>query len=319
MIKVGDVCGKLTVIADTGRTHPTKGRILLCKCECLVEKEKYAKDLNGSVKSCGCSRYANRSNKSRSSEYAAWQNMKKRCLNINSKDYLTCIDPLWLHSFDAFLNDVGVRSENKTYLCRKNLSLGFQPGNVIWCSNEHGIDLKNGELFCSKCKSVKECNKFYSSSITKFGYDYICKQCKDEYNKSKSKTPEFKKRRAEDTRKSRRKLLDNNPQKMMLYGAQQRARKKGIECTISENDIIILEYCPVLNIPLIRAKNKRLSDNSPTLDRIDISKGYIPGNVCVISWKANRIKSNASADELKMVADYAAGRAVSDAPEEKTK
>jgi hypothetical protein len=37
---------------------------------------------------------------------------------------------------------------------------------------------------------------------------------------------------------------------------------------------------------------------SPSLDRIDNNKGYIKGNVEVISWKANIMKSNASPEEL---------------------
>jgi hypothetical protein len=41
---------------------------------------------------------------------------------------------------------------------------------------------------------------------------------------------------------------------------------------------------------------------SPTLDRIDNSKGYIVGNVWVISMRANRLKSDATVDELMMLA-----------------
>lgn len=41
------------------------------------------------------------------------------------------------------------------------------------------------------------------------------------------------------------------------------------------------------------------SDASPTLDRIHPDIGYVPGNVMVISAKANRMKNNASLEELK--------------------
>ena len=43
---------------------------------------------------------------------------------------------------------------------------------------------------------------------------------------------------------------------------------------------------------------------SPTLDRIVPSLGYVPGNVVVISHKANSIKSNATAAEIRAVADW---------------
>jgi hypothetical protein len=43
-------------------------------------------------------------------------------------------------------------------------------------------------------------------------------------------------------------------------------------------------------------------DNLPTLDRVDPVCGYVPGNVWVISWRANRLKQDASLDELRMLA-----------------
>jgi hypothetical protein len=46
--------------------------------------------------------------------------------------------------------------------------------------------------------------------------------------------------------------------------------------------------------------------NAPSLDRWDNSKGYIPGNVFVISWRANWLKHDGSVEELRRVAEYAA-------------
>lgn len=46
--------------------------------------------------------------------------------------------------------------------------------------------------------------------------------------------------------------------------------------------------------------------NAASLDRIDNSKGYVRGNVMVISLRANAIKNNATAEELTAVAAYAA-------------
>jgi hypothetical protein len=44
--------------------------------------------------------------------------------------------------------------------------------------------------------------------------------------------------------------------------------------------------------------------NSPNLDRLDPAKGYVPGNVAVISQKANRIKTDACSSEIRRVADW---------------
>jgi hypothetical protein len=69
------------------------------------------------------------------------------------------------------------------------------------------------------------------------------------------------------------------------------------------SDVVIPSRCPVLGIAM-RPGAGRLCDTSPTLDRIDNTKGYVPGNVMVISYKANRIKSNATPEELRLVADF---------------
>lgn len=89
--------------------------------------------------------------------------------------------------------------------------------------------------------------------------------------------------------------------------AKYRASKKGLEFTITQADIHIPDTCPVLGIPLSTSTSGR-QPNSPSLDRIDNSKGYTPSNIQVISWRANRIKADASADELRRVLAYMEGR-----------
>lgn len=96
---------------------------------------------------------------------------------------------------------------------------------------------------------------------------------------------------------------DRLPQ-IMLDRARLRARKKGIECSIKISDIVIPEYCPVLGIKMKRNYGGISSANSPSLDRIDPNKGYTKDNVAVISMKANRIKANATADEILKVYEW---------------
>ena len=93
------------------------------------------------------------------------------------------------------------------------------------------------------------------------------------------------------------------PEKLMLKSARKRAKNKGLDFDLEITDIIIPDNCPVLSIPLFKGKGSA-SDNSPALDRIVPSKGYIKGNVAVISTRANRIKSNATYSEIQMVADW---------------
>lgn len=94
-----------------------------------------------------------------------------------------------------------------------------------------------------------------------------------------------------------------NPITRMLKSARRRARDKGLEFNITDKDISVPEYCPVLGIKL-EVGLGRQHDGSPTLDRIDSTKGYVKGNVEVISNKANRIKNNATLNELLSVVNY---------------
>ncbi len=90
---------------------------------------------------------------------------------------------------------------------------------------------------------------------------------------------------------------------------KKRATKKGKwEFTLSIEDIPeIPEYCPILGIKIEASKVSGPLDSSPSLDRIDTTKGYIPGNVQIISNRANRIKADATAEELEKVYLYVRG------------
>ena len=106
----------------------------------------------------------------------------------------------------------------------------------------------------------------------------------------------------------------------MLTSARARAIKKGLIFDIDHNYIrsIIPSHCPILGIPLEwsvqRGNGPRSLPNSPSLDRIDPSKGYVKGNVWIISNRANSIKNDASHEELKLVTE-AVGRAIVDSLE----
>lgn len=96
-----------------------------------------------------------------------------------------------------------------------------------------------------------------------------------------------------------------DPVRKLLHLAKARAKKTGMEFTLVYADIVIPKRCPVLGMPLVPGGGGRgFKDNSPTLDRIDNSKGYIPKNVIVVSWRANRVKCDATPEELRKLADF---------------
>lgn len=94
-----------------------------------------------------------------------------------------------------------------------------------------------------------------------------------------------------------------NRTKYMLRSAKFSAKKRGLEFNLTIEDIIIPDRCPVFGMPLEWLDGKR-HDGSPSMDRIDSSLGYVKGNVQIISWRANRIKADATAAELECVAAW---------------
>ena len=97
------------------------------------------------------------------------------------------------------------------------------------------------------------------------------------------------------------------PRYEMWRCAKERARKRGIPFDIELEDVVIPDVCPALGTLLVVNGGGAPGDDSPSLDRIVPAKGYVKGNVQVISQKANRIKSDASASEVMQVARFMEG------------
>ena len=113
-----------------------------------------------------------------------------------------------------------------------------------------------------------------------------------------------------DYNERRRELHRREPRIRMFQGLKRRAKRKGFECNLkSYKDLPkVPKFCPILGIPLIigRLKDGKGggTDNSPTSDRIDNDKGYIKGNLQIISRKANQMKSNGNFKDIEMLYKY---------------
>lgn len=103
------------------------------------------------------------------------------------------------------------------------------------------------------------------------------------------------------------------PIRQMLTSARHRAKTCGWEFDLTEADITVPALCPVFGIPIAFAHGigaqRMIRDHSPSLDRIDNTKGYVRGNVVVVSGRANRLKSDSTADELRALARFYCGGA----------
>ncbi|MCA3173546.1 MAG: hypothetical protein ING25_10930 [Burkholderiales bacterium] len=108
-------------------------------------------------------------------------------------------------------------------------------------------------------------------------------------------------RKREQQRAAYYRRKEDAPAKVLLSTARKRARERNQEFNIELTDVVVPATCPLLGIPLAPGVGK-IQPGSPSLDRIDSSKGYVKGNVWVISHKANIMKSDASMAELLVFA-----------------
>ena len=94
------------------------------------------------------------------------------------------------------------------------------------------------------------------------------------------------------------------PTYTVLRNARTRAKRDGAVFTISEADIHIPDVCPAIGISLYKSPTLGGGPHSPSLELIDPSKGYTPGNVLVVSALVKRIMSDATLEEMKAIADF---------------
>lgn len=94
----------------------------------------------------------------------------------------------------------------------------------------------------------------------------------------------------------------NNPELFRLYQLRSRAKKKGVPFDLTVEDMTHPTHCPILGIEL--DNNSESFELKPTLDRLIPERGYVRSNVQWISSRANRIKSDATPEEIESVATW---------------
>lgn len=176
---------------------------------------------------------------------------------------------------------------------------------------------------CTKCNTSLSIEMFSLKSSGKYGRCSICKTCekikhKEYYEKNKETiltkmkisnklNPKIRRKLSEEEKQAqnekRRESRKISPESSLWSQAKKRAKKKGIEFSIDIDDIIVTKLCPILWIPL-HVGDGKLTVNSPSLDRVDNNRGYVKGNIMVVSHLANTMKSSATKEQLLRFADY---------------
>lgn len=140
------------------------------------------------------------------------------------------------------------------------------------------------EKTCSKCKTVKNLSDFTRKASTPDGYNYLCRVCSNA-DRIQRMTDEQR-----NIYRFRRHLSN----------ARVRAEKDGTPFSLTEDDVPLRpQRCPCCRRIM---KYDSLRDLCPTLDRIIASAGYVPGNVQWLCFRCNRLKSDATPQELVQVA-----------------
>jgi hypothetical protein len=136
-----------------------------------------------------------------------------------------------------------------------------------------------------------------------------CWQERERYkNGGKEQQAEYRVARLEQYAFYQRESRRKNAKAHIVMAAKARAKRDGLPFNISVADLEWPEFCPVLNIKLdynetVPGQRRRRHAN-PSLDRCVNELGYVKGNAFVISHRANRLKSDATIEELKAVLAY---------------
>jgi len=160
------------------------------------------------------------------------------------------------------------------------------------------------ERTCSKCGLSKPVRSGYGWVRSPSGRRYPRAKCKDCVRRASSLT-------AEETRglfAAQRLDLKSRDLSLYLWGsARRRAVQNDIPFSISPADVMVPEKCPVLGL-LLQPHEGRPSDSSPTVDRLIPELGYVKGNVSVVSFRANMLKSDGTVEELEAIVRWMRSR-----------
>ena len=165
-------------------------------------------------------------------------------------------------------------------------------------SRYNQIAAPEGYKHCGTCSQILPISCFYQKGHNNAYTDVASRYCR-------SCSREAARRSSRKHKSSNVANYKKNPAKKLWMNIKGRAKKNQIPFNLTVDDIIIPAMCPVLHIPIIPFSD---SDNSPSIDRLIPELGYTKGNITVISNRANRIKSDATLEELKLVHSWMAGQ-----------
>lgn len=158
--------------------------------------------------------------------------------------------------------------------------------------------------YCCGCKEIKPIDAFNKNKSNKDGLHGQCKACVKVRNKKSHEVLWADPKRKEKYQSVKTQWKEANTARYLYTQLRSRAKKAGIEFSIELSDLIFPTHCPVFGVALDYSRKGKRVNNSPSVDRIDNTQGYIKGNTQIISWRANRIKADSTVEELEKLLIY---------------
>jgi hypothetical protein len=152
-------------------------------------------------------------------------------------------------------------------------------------------------------KANKEKRREYNREYREANKERIQEYKREWYKANKERLQERRDANKEKKQEYNREYLKTNVEMSMWHSCKKRAKKGNLPFDLTIEDLEVPEKCPILGLEL-KAGNDSSREISPSLDRIVPELGYVKGNIRVISLRANRLKSDASIEELEAILKY---------------
>lgn len=177
---------------------------------------------------------------------------------------------------------------------------------------DHSLfDHEEGQLICSRCKEELPKEYFNKDSSKTRGYSYICKSCKNILREN------YRKPTKEEIKENNRKNYERNKHKRlaatrkwlstiegramaMVSNSKYHSPSRGLEHDIVYEDVLELFHKQEMKCALTKIDFDMNSGKgnpfSPSIDRIDSSRGYHKDNIRLVCYAVNIGLSNFGTD-----------------------
>ena len=147
--------------------------------------------------------------------------------------------------------------------------------------------------------------RYYTNTYINYPLDHPIREKRRAYYKN------WAKKNKDKTRKYALAYRKNHRLRVLVRLAKNRAKKNKLPIDIKYMDWLATqkasccECCGIAFIYDVKGKGSQPQEQTSTLDRINQKLGYVVGNIGIICWRCNRLKSDATILELRRLVAYA--------------